>query len=376
MKIAHILGSLDCGGTETLLLDVFRNTDNRQPNAIIIYRKQGSLETYFRNCGMPIFYLSADSDRITYILRLRKLLRQQNITIVHAHQFIDAFLALIACTKTQICTIQTIHSFDYLASNRMKLLIQFTLIFCAKNIFVSHFQRNHYLVKYKLKPEKQAVVYNGISFDRLNLFVRNSMRDELGLNPSTVLLGSVGNFNVGRDQLTLCRFANLLKDESVDFHLLFIGKRVKNDVAKFDNCVTYCKENNLLPFVTFLGSRDDVPNILNQLDAFIYASDHDTFGIAVVEAMATGVPVFVNDWEVMREITENGKHATLYETKDINDLKAKFDAFLGDKEHFKELAIRDALYVRKRFNIHNHIQNLHILYNSLSSDALIFRNSL
>ena len=96
----------------------------------------------------------------------------------------------------------------------------------------------------------------------------------------------------------------------------------------YDECVTYCQQNSLLDKVSFLGSRDDVPTILQQLDAFVYATDHDTFGIGVVEAMAVGIPVFVNDWEVMTEITDNGKFATLYKSKDEKDLLRHFLLFL------------------------------------------------
>jgi len=100
----------------------------------------------------------------------------------------------------------------------------------------------------------------------------------------------------------------------------------------YDDCVNYCKQNGLEYKVLFLGSRTDIPQILDQLDAFVYATDHDTFGIAVVEAMAVGVPVFVNDWEVMKEITVDGKYATLYKTKDEKDLLREFMLFLQNKQ--------------------------------------------
>ncbi|MBP1637759.1 MAG: glycosyltransferase, partial [Bacteroidetes bacterium] len=175
---------------------------------------------------------------------------------------------------------------------------------------------------------------------------------------STILIGSVGNFNEVRDQFTLCHLARLLSEQNIDFHLIFAGKRVDNISERYDNCVDYCKEHNLLSHVHFLGSRQDVPNILSQLNAFIYASDHDTFGIAVVEAMAVGVPVFVNDWEVMTEITEDGKLATLYITKDENDLVEKFKLFLQNKEEYKQKALKAASYVRQKYSIEKHIDQL------------------
>lgn len=69
----------------------------------------------------------------------------------------------------------------------------------------------------------------------------------------------------------------------------------------------------------FLGLWDDVPSLLATMDAFVYATRHDSFGIAVVEAMASRVPTFVNDWGVMNELTKGGRYATLYKTDDIED---------------------------------------------------------
>lgn len=141
------------------------------------------------------------------------------------------------------------------------------------------------------------------------------LRDELKLTPDTMLFGTVGNFLPGRDQLTICKFLKLLKKEDIFFHFVFVGKKVDNSADLYDDCVKYCRQNNLSGNVSFLGSRGKCSGILSQLNAFVYATDHDTFGIGVVEAMAVGIPVFVNDWMVMSGITDEGKYATLYKTR-------------------------------------------------------------
>jgi glycosyltransferase involved in cell wall biosynthesis len=117
--------------------------------------------------------------------------------------------------------------------------------------------------------------------------------------------------------------------------------------------------------VHFLGSRNDVPAIVENIDAFIYSTDHDTFGIAVVEAMAAGVPVFVNDWEVMIEITNNGEWATIYKTKDEQDLLEKFSIFLQNRDEYAEEAKKTMKLVREKFSIEHHIQELEKVYSVL-----------
>jgi glycosyltransferase involved in cell wall biosynthesis len=161
-----------------------------------------------------------------------------------------------------------------------------------------------------------------------------------------------------------------LKEKDVEFHFVFVGKRMEQIPHLHDDCVRYCRENELSRSVSFLGSRTDVPDILVELDAFLYATDHDTFGIAVVEALAVGVPVFVNDWEVMNEITENGKFATIYKTKDVDDLLQQFMLFLQNKQGYLTKANEAAGFVRTNYSIEKHIEKLKKVYESSEYKAL------
>ena len=322
MKIAYLLGSLNRGGTETLMLDVFRNAQKHGLNAIGLYRKGGQLESDFIQSGVPMYKLQVRRNLVGYIIQLRRLLIRNKITVVHAQQPIDALFAWFACQNTGIKLILTFHGYDFDTRKSGLLILKFIIKRTDVNLFVSKAQQEYYEQKYSLTPEKQQVVYNGVSFEKLNATTHkmisshhiSNLRDELHITPDTLLLGTVGNFNSVRDQLTLCRFLKLLDKHEIDFHFVFVGKRIETTPDLYNECFNFCQKNGLSTKVSFLGSRNDVPAILHQLDAFMYATNHDTFGIAVVEAMAVGVPVFVNDWKVMAEITDNGKYATLYKS--------------------------------------------------------------
>jgi L-malate glycosyltransferase len=379
MKIAYLLGSLNRGGTETLLLDVFRNATANQLDAIAIYRKSGVLEPDFIKSPMPHYKLPFQKNIFSYFFRLRKILQDQNVKCVHAQQPLDALLAWIATPGLGIKIILTLHGYDLQESRLDNMILSFILKRTYANIYVSNAQREYYQKKYRLDENQQRVVYNGISFEKFDgaksasthsmtashtMSKEDLLRDELKLTPDTMLFGTVGNFLPGRDQLTICKFLKLLKKEDISFHFVFVGKRVENSSDLYDDCVKYCRQNNLLENVSFLGSREDVPDILSQLDAFVYATDHDTFGIGVVEAMAVGIPVFVNDWMVMSEITDNGKYATLYKTKDDQDLLRHFLLFLQDKTDFLTKAANASSFVRQKYSIEKHIDNLMKIYNN------------
>lgn len=371
MKIAILFGSLNRGGAETLLLDVFETVTNNTLPIIGIYRKSGILESRFIATGNEMVKLPMKKNIFSYLLSLRKQLLQHNVTVAHAQQPIDALLAKIATLGTSIKVVLTLHGYDFTATRMQSFILKVILPHTNKNIYVSQHQLDYYQKKYNLTSQKQCLVYNGILFDKLKIksaenINNNTLRMELGITQDVLLLGSVGNFTTVRDQLTLCKAALELDKLHVDFRLVFAGKAPEGNTARYDECVAYCIENKLTNKVLFLGSREDIPSLLVSLDAFVYATDHDTFGIAVVEAIASAVPCFVNDWEVMTEITENGKYATIYPTKDALTLSNLLANFSANKVHLQNQSLELARNVRERYSIDNHINNLKSIYISFN----------
>jgi len=370
MKIAYLFGSLNRGGTETLLLDVFRNAARQNLYAIGVYRKSGDLEPDFIQSGVTMYKIQVCRNRFTYLVKLRRFFVDNDVTVVHAQQPIDALYARLACLGTGVKIVQTLHGYDFTNKKSEIYMLRHIIKRTDTNIFVSNSQRKYYQQKYSLNPGKQQVVYNGISFDKLNAFAHqltlslpmSNLREELNITPDVLLLGTVGNFNSVRNQIMICRFLKELKAKKNSFHFVFVGRLVESNPQQYNDCIDFCNQNDLAKDVSFLGSRNDVPAILKQLDAFVYATNHDTFGIAVVEAMAVGIPVFVNDWEVMTEITDSGKYATLYKSDDEFDLLQQFMVFLQNKETYKDKVREAACFVREMYSIEKHIENLKQVY--------------
>jgi glycosyltransferase involved in cell wall biosynthesis len=369
MRVAYLLGSLNRGGTETLILNTLKNLNSELFDAVVIYRKPGEIESDLIKTGLPLIKVPNNKVYLKYLFDFRKAIFKNKIEIIHAQQPLDALSAIIVCLGTKIPVILTLHGYDFFDKGIVpKILLRIVLPLTNKNIYVSHSQKDYYKKKFFLKNKRQTVIYNGIPFNdfrkikKSTINNKSSLREQLNLEKNTILLGCVGNFNEVRDHITICRFLKLLKNTTYDFHFVFIGRKVDYVPFLYDECVNYCEENRLTSNVTFLGPRNDVNTLISQFDAFIYSSNHDTFGIAVVEAMFVKIPVFVNDWGVMKEITDNGKYATLYRTKNEQDLFEKFFLFLQDKTEFQVKAEAAQKYVVENFSIEKHINNLYHEY--------------
>ena len=362
MLIAHLLGSLNRGGTETLLLDLFRSAAIAPFRMTAVCRHGGEMEEAFAASDVPVTRISMESVATlpAYLLRLRRHLLSDGAAVVHAHQRLDAVLARVALAGTGIPVVQSIHGYgDDTFTGR--LLTRLSLRVSSRNLFVSDTVRRDFEARYpEARPERSVTVHNAIRFDKFSEPVAGSLRNEFNADPQTLLMGMVGNFVPGRDHLAVCRFLALLAGRIPGFRFLFIGKASAAHPGLYEACTEFCRMHGLADRVIFAGARSDVPSLLPQLDAFVYATRHDTFGIAVAEAIACGVPVFVNDHPVMREVTLDGTLANLW--RDEADLLEQFIAFSADPKPFRKRAAANSGVARERYGMERHIEKLGSIY--------------
>ena len=369
MRVAFFLGGLNRGGTEMLILDVFRKMDVAPFDAILIYRNEGNLSEDYRATGVPMIRIKPSGFRIIgYIRQLRSVLEQERIDILHTHTLLNAFMGLfcVCCSARKL-----VSSFHGLfTSFRGRIMTRAVLWFTDASVFVSNYVRQWYLGRNPVvSPKRCHVVYNGIEFSRFDH--RFPVPDFLEMPTSPgqkpcVKLAMVGSFVSVRAQDFLCRCIKGLREQGMDgFQLFFIGRRSAAEPERYDACVRFCQQNDLMDVVHFMGEREDIPAILQHIDGFVYSTNEDTFGIAVVEALAAGVPVLVNDWDVMREITDDGQLACLYKTQAVEDCIRKLGDFILNVNSYESSARANAHIIRERFCIERHIQSLNAVYNSL-----------
>lgn len=380
MKVAFFLGALNIGGTESLVFDVLNNCQMTSLDALCIYRKEGSYSEAYKRTNARLVKLPRQSSVFKYIWQLRNLIKSEEIDILHAQTPSNAIIGIFASIGTRASLVTTFHGhFDSLSFFSLQIINLFSKkLICVSQEVASYYKRRLLGVGIN----NLCVVYNGIDFQKLN----NKMLRPSCVSEDGFRLCTVGNFQSGRTPLIICSALSKIKDslvESLNFY--FIGRKVEKESKRYNECVEFCAKRGILGFdvyddensvrqtervnVHFLGGRGDVPAILKTMDGFVYSTENDTFGIAVVEAMAAGLPVIVNDWEVMREITNDGAWATLYRSNDAEDCADKMAALIDDlRKHPDKVHLRCekiAKEVRAKFSIENHIRQLEQIYNSI-----------
>lgn len=363
MKVAYFLGALNRGGAETLMLDICHAHEKMPYDFLCVYRHEGNISGDFKQSGAPLVKIAKKRGLLRYLFAIRRTLQQEKVNIVHSQTPSNTLLLGFALLGTGIKIVTTFHG--HLFADASWWQRKFVYRRSEKILCVSEYQKRYYEEKWRLPKENTLqVVYNGIDFTKLDKAVESG---KWKAESERVKLAMVGNFVKGRSQMVVAQAlakveSGKWKDKS-DFY--FIGRKDDKEPERYDECVKYCKEKGLQN-VHFLGSRNDVPSILKSLDGFVYSTEHDTFGIAVIEAIAAGLPVVVNDWPVMPEVCgEENAGIRYFRTDDVGDAAAKIDALLSDINESKKIARENARIVRSRFSIEQHISNLEKIYKSL-----------
>lgn len=367
MKIALFLGALNQGGLESLMLDICKRYESLPFDMICVYRKEGNYSEVFHNTGARLIKIQNNCS-LLYLIKLRKLVAKEKIDIIHAQTPSNALVSILCSLGTKVRIVTTFHGFSFAESSKIYRWIVYK--YSQKIVCVSEYEKQYYVNAWKLSQKnKIVVIYNGIDF---NKFQSNSVINDpnpfVSISKHKMRLVMVGNFVKGRSPMVVIRAIHILKERGIDnFDFFFVGRRVMNDAGRYDECVKYCEEHSL-DNVHFLGGRTDVPGLLKQMDGFVYSSDHDTFGIAVIEALASGLPVIVNDWPVMKEIcgvrgeNEFPTLPSFFKTGNSEMCADKIKEFLSHRDSYVQQMIEISIDIQKKYSIQNHIHKLEKLY--------------
>lgn len=184
------------------------------------------------------------------------------------------------------------------------------------------------------------IIPNGVDVERVNKAAEKKPPE----TPSGLLIGTVGRLVPVKNQARLVRAtAPILRDEEAT--LLVVGSGPERE--KLEKIARMERVSNQVHFLGHLP-RDDVYALLHELDVFVFPSKAEGFGVAVVEAMAAGVPPVVSDIPALREVVDDtGEYV---DPGDTDDIERGIRKLLADGKKRRSLSER-AQDRAKRFTL-------------------------
>ena len=104
--------------------------------------------------------------------------------------------------------------------------------------------------------------------------------------------------------------------------------------------------------INFLGARRDIPEIISELDIFVFSAKEDEgFGIALAEAMVAGIPILASNVGSCLEILGNGKYGNFFKKGNPKDLALKVKEMINDSKNIYEKSLEAKKYAVNNFSI-------------------------
>ena len=195
--------------------------------------------------------------------------------------------------------------------------------------------------------EKVICIRNGINLEKFNVkdYCINDMRSAFSLSNSDFAWAKVANFSSIKGHKDLI---NAFKNIHTKYNskLFLIGK----DNGTLSELKDLVLTLDLDSKIKFLGFRDDIPEILLAMDGYICASHTEGFSNAILEAMASGLPIVATEVGGNSEIIKNKKNGLLVKSKDINAITRAMIKIMEDS-HLSQKLSKDALKtVNQKYN--------------------------
>ncbi len=224
-----------------------------------------------------------------YAIRLHRIIKKTQVAIVHAHLWKSVTLARLA-TPGNVRFIFTIHSplsEDPFRKSRLSLCIEKLSYRGRQEILaVSKTALLDYSQMIKIQG-KNHVIHNYVED---NFFLQKLLPK---INQGALRLIAVGNLKEVKNYFLLLKLITTLKGVPVTLDIY-------GDGPQYEQLDEYISKNKIE--VRLMGVKDDIISVLPDYDLFVMASLYEGFGIAMIEAMAVGLPVLVSDIPVFREV--------------------------------------------------------------------------
>ncbi|MBO5348486.1 MAG: glycosyltransferase family 1 protein [Clostridia bacterium] len=295
IRILHILQRMEAGGTQALLMNIYRNIDRNkvQFDFLVEYPDKQFYDDEILSLGGKIYYtnLRNDFNIFKFQKKLKEILKNNpEYKIVHVHAFTIGYFCLKTAKKCGVPVRiahshnnETVHDAKYL----LKRFMQKIYTIHATDLFACSKEAGKYLFGNK----EFSVLNNAIDAKKFtfNSENRKKVRYDLGIEENFVV-GHVGRFHPQKNHKFLLDVFNEIKKKKENAKLILVGNGPLENEIK-----SRVEELKMEKDVIFLGNRSDMNLIYQAMDVFVFPSLFEGLGIVAIEAQASGTPIVCSD---------------------------------------------------------------------------------
>ncbi len=302
IKILHVLQSMDIGGIETYIMNMYRSIDREKYSFdFMLWKEESSFyEDEIKSLGGKIYKIKFSKNPFANMANFKNLLENANYDVIHCHTlFYSGFFACASHFANVKTFITHIHSKSDNKKNNFtrkiykiimrRLILKYSNFLCACSP-----EAGKYVFG---KTKKEVKIINDYIDTDKYLFVNNSKVEKIKrkyrIDQDDFVIGTVGRLSIEKNQIYIIKIVKKLMENQRtkrNIKCLFVG-----DGPERNKLEQEINELGIKDKFIFVGNVSDVENYLKCFDIFLFPSIYEGFGMALLEAQASGIKCIASD---------------------------------------------------------------------------------
>lgn len=296
IRILQVFATLDRGGAETMIMNIYRNIDRSKVQFDFIVNEdkdEYAYEREIKDLGGKIYRLPRYNIKNHFLYRKKweqLLSNHPEWNIIHAHHTTPAFIYLKVAKSFNRITIAHSHTAGSEKSIKscVKVLLRYPLRHVADYLFACSESAAKWM--FGEYSDSTFIIKNAIDTKKFTFsnVIRERKRKELGIENKFVI-GHIGRFQTPKNHVFLIDIFKEIYNKDKNSVLLLVGDgELRSSIEK------KVKELRLMNNVIFTGVRTDVPELLQAMDVFVFPSLYEGLPVSLIEAQAAGIKIFAS----------------------------------------------------------------------------------
>jgi glycosyltransferase involved in cell wall biosynthesis len=375
LKVMHIISDLDVGGGQSVVRTLTKYLALENCIPIVCTFRDGPLRQDIEKLGIAVEILAprrysiialplyvADMARI--LRSLARLVRKHQVDVIQTHllRTLDLLVLLLRWTRQPQAIFWTFHSANLVLTEeqlpRHKWLLK-PKQWAHRQLYrlAAHWVSGMIVVSDQVKEsaldlvgsrhrDQLIVIPNGCDIEQFGKPVdKAQVRNRLGLSVDSRLIAAVGTLKKVKGHRYLIQAMSTLVSRYPDLHVLLIGDgELKAELQLL------VSELGLEEHIHFLGSRHDIPRLLAASDLFVLSSLWEGLSMALLEAMATGLPIVASAVSGTIEAIRPNEGGFLVPPGDVAAMASAIGQLLSDPERAQVMGAAARQRVQAEFS--------------------------
>jgi sugar transferase (PEP-CTERM/EpsH1 system associated) len=364
-RLCVLITELGVGGAQRVLADVVTSLPkDRYQVLVACLFNPGTTAAQLRAVGVDVIDLCMSSklDFLVF-LRLCRLLRQFQPHLLHTHMFHANLLGRLAGRITGVpFIVSTEHTMGQENWSR-RLLNRITSHLCDRVIAVSQSVGTFASRVIGIEADRIVVIPNGIEVEKFQSSLTPAQaRHRIGLSDETDVVGTVGTLRRVKGTEILLQAFSQLFPRWPQAKLLIVG-----DGPEREHLQQMTQRAGLDHSTIFTGERRDVADLLAAMSVFVLPSHWEGFGLAVVEAMAAGLPVVATRVGSLPEVISERETGLLVSPADPTAMASAIEYLLNNPQLRSKMGRAGRQRAKTRYSREQMVAKTEELYTSLLS---------